>query len=149
MDNSVYKAVCDAMNDDIYHYGVIGMKWGVRRGRYSTSYAKASKKLKRIDEKAAKTRLKSAKLQSKALSKEARATSEKQYQKARKIQFEANKLNLKSAKLQKKGMKFERKMADTFGKVKVSDIRAEDLDVGRKYAYMLVGGDNATKKKKK
>ena len=149
MENSVYKALCETMNDDIRHYGVIGMKWGVRRGNYSRTYARSSKKLKRIEEKATKTRLKSAKLQSKALSKENRATSEKQYQKARKIQYKANKLNLKSAKLQKKGQKFEQQMTKSFATVKVSDISPEHLDAGRKYAYMLAGVSRSSVKKKK
>jgi hypothetical protein len=137
------------MNDDIRHYGVIGMKWGVRRGNYSKTYAKSSKKLKKLDEKAAKKRLESAKLAKKALAKEANATSEKQYRKAREKQFKANKLNLKSAKLQKKAMKFEKQMAKSFANVKIKDIEQKDLELGKKYAYMLASNAGKTKKKTK
>ena len=31
-------------NDELMHYGVLGMKWGVHRGHTSKAYGKASKK---------------------------------------------------------------------------------------------------------
>ena len=124
---------------ELYHYGVLGMKWGVRRGNASKAFAKASKKAQKIEKKVIKNDLKSAKLRKKALKKSVKATSEKQYKKARKLEFKANKKALKSAKLQKKGMKWEKKMSKAFKEVKVTDIQKEHLDAGRKYAYMLVG----------
>lgn len=35
---------------ELKHYGVIGMKWGVRRGKTAKAYQKASKKLKKLDD---------------------------------------------------------------------------------------------------
>lgn len=35
--------------NELRHYGVIGMKWGVRRGNTSKAYEKASKKLNRLN----------------------------------------------------------------------------------------------------
>ena len=137
-------------SSELYHYGVLGMKWGVRRyqnadgsptpegkKRASKAFAKASNKINKLNKKATKTNLKAAKLHKEALKKESKAKNEKQYQKARELQFKANKLDLKSAKLQKKAMKWEKKMGKTFSEVKIKDISPEHLEKGKKYAYML------------
>ena len=37
------------MRNELKHYGVLGMKWGVRRGRTARAYEKASKKLNKLN----------------------------------------------------------------------------------------------------
>ena len=110
-----------APNDELYHYGVTGMKCGVRRG----------------NAKSAKQGLKSAKLRSKALKKSTKATNEKHFQKARKMEFKANKLGVKSAKLQKKGLKWARAMDKTFRGYDIKHLSKKEMESGQKYAYEL------------
>ena len=40
--------------DELMHYGKLGMKWGVRHGHSDKVYAKASRKLEKLDNKVQK-----------------------------------------------------------------------------------------------
>ena len=124
-------------NGELYHYGVLGMKWGVRKGNYSKAFAKASKKRKKLADKAVRAEIGSAKLERMALRREARAFTDRQYKRARKTQYNANKYRLKAGRLAKRGQKWQKQMEKVFKDVKVSDISKESLDAGREFVYML------------
>lgn len=127
-----------SQNAELQHYGVLGMKWGVRKNP-TKAYNKADKKKKKLEAKSAKYAVKSAKLRSKSLKKSVRATSERQYKKARKLEFESNKLNLKSAKLQKKGLKWTKAMEKTFAGYDIKRLsKMEQKELGQKYIYEVI-----------
>lgn len=124
-------------NDELYHYGVLGMKWGVRKNP-SKAYAKASKKANRLTDKALETNIKAAKLRKKSLPNLIAPNNSRRYANAVNAQLKANELEVKSAKLTKKYNKWINSMEKAFSQVKISDISPEHMAEGKKYTYMLL-----------
>lgn len=129
---------------DLEHYGVLGMKWGVRKDP-SKAYRKASTKASKLKKKYIKRSSKAAVSQNVAMKKMSRATNERKYRKAIRYQTRAARRNLTAAKTQKRLYKWEQKMKETFKDVKLSDIKQEDLDYGREYVSYLF--DDTRRKK--
>lgn len=124
------------MNDDraLMHYGVLGMRLGVRRGRVSNAYSKASKKLNKMSAKIETAQRNANKQMYKADKKRySPFSSEKSVQKARvKASKAQNEVNRKMYKAKK----WIDNMSKTFKKTPQAMSR-EQLALGKKYAQQL------------
>lgn len=118
--------------DDLKHYGVIGMKWGVRRGKTTQAYSKASKKLNRLATKADKAQNKA----NKKLAKAERAVYGWSLRNAQKAKWDAGRAQYKADKRKKRAIKWLNKMEKAFASTSVKVTQAQ-ADIGKKYVEQL------------
>lgn len=115
---------------ELYHYGVLGMKWGVRRGNTGKAYAKASKKLQKLDNKVTKARDKAYAKREKA---DAKYDSMFSTAKGRaKADAKARKAQQEYIKRTRKAQKWLRSMEKTFKDTDIS-MSKEQADMGKRY----------------
>ena len=124
----------EPVDEYLEHYGVLGMKWGIKNANYSTVRQKGAAKLEKIDAKSAqsskikvkasKLNYKSAKLDYKNLKRRAKGQPEI----ISKKQQKAAKLNMKAAAIDNKIFKMDRKVTKmvVIASKKEVDMKAAD-----------------------
>lgn len=128
LSNYVYR------DGELCHYGVIGMKWGVRRGRTAKAYEKASKKLQKLDKKADKQLERAYNQRDRAYAKADSFFSTERGR--RKALARANKAMRDATRSANKARRWVRSMEKTFANTDVS-LTKEQVDMGRKYLDVM------------
>lgn len=130
--------------NELKHYGVLGMKWGVRHDRSSSAFRKASKKANKYRRKADKNSALSSKYEAKAHKQATSKALKILYGRDTRDRLSGKRLRLsenrskKASKYTKKYNKWTSKMSEAFSNVKVSDISERDLQIGSNYIDLLL-----------
>ena len=136
-------------DDELYHHGVIGMKWGVHkankltasgktdagRKKLQSTYDKSTKKLQKLDRKIEKYQAKSVKLRQKAdRNRYGWFGSQK---KANKLSFKADRQQFKANKKAEKGLKHINQMKNAYKNTSLKSLDKSITDRGKRYEQML------------
>lgn len=128
------------VDGELKHYGVLGMKWGVRRGRTAQAYEKASKKLKKLQGKVEKA---DAKAYKKGMKADSKASSVFATQKgAMKADFKAKKASRKASVQVAKAKKWLDEMDKAFKDTDVK-LSEEQVNLGKSYTERLINRNTA------
>lgn len=140
----------ESFSDELYHYGVKGMHWGIRKDP-QRAFTRSMKKLSKIDKKADKLKMKSEKASYKASKKKLKSLTArtnigagKALKRQMKLERKAARLELRSTKTSQKGKKWATEINKAFQDVSISEIDASYISLGKNYGLSLF---EETKKK--
>lgn len=124
--------------NDVKHYGVIGMKWGVRKDP-QRAHTRASQKLDKLDKKATKAASKISQKEAKSVAKQRKADSAVLFKKSKaraadKAIGKTEKARNKYFERVEKAKNWYSKMENAFRDVKINQVNQHYVDLGKKYA---------------
>lgn len=140
--NPYYEGYWVDSNDDLEHYGVLGMKWGIRKDA-NKAYSKAGAKLEKLNKKVVKLSNKAAKKEQKALKKQRKASSAILFQKtkakrASKATRKALKVYQKAQEKEVKAYRWNESMKKVFSGITVSNADQKYIELRQKYANRTI-----------
>ena len=131
------------LETELTHYGVLGMKWGVRKNP-ERAYSKASSKVGKLKKKASKLEVRADRVNvklnraKKRLSKANDENREERQSEVDRLQEARDSKASRSKQASDKYKSWSKSMDKTFGKINFDDIPDDDIDAGKDYVNYIL-----------